>query len=164
MKIQSFDPLSNPKAEILLLGTMPGLQSLALNQYYGHPRNLFWKVLASLFEVELHTDYNLKKELLLQNNIVVWDVLQACERQGSLDSAIIKEVPNDFEPFLNQHPNIKLIAFNGQKAASFFKRHVVVDKEYIYITLPSTSPANASKSFEQKVKEWEIIRNYINVP
>lgn len=160
MKIQSFPSLSNPNACILILGTMPGAMSLALNEYYGHPRNHFWKLIAKVFEESNPTEYHLKKEMLLRNNIAVWDVLQACERQGSLDSAIMKEVPNDFSQFLDQHPKIKLIAFNGQKAASFFKKYINLPDGYSFITLPSTSPANAGKSFEQKLSEWKVIRNY----
>ncbi len=160
MKIQSFPSLSNPEATVLILGTMPGVQSLAMNQYYGHPRNHFWKLLHTIFHEELSTEYNRKKEMLQRNKIAVWDVLQACERPGSLDSAIIKEVPNDFTSFLNEHPNIKLIAFNGQKAAAFFKKHVRLAKDYTFITLPSTSPAHAGKSFEMKLKEWEVIKAF----
>lgn len=159
MRIHSFPSLSNPEATVLLLGTMPGVQSLAMNQYYVHPRNNFWKLLHAIFEEQLSTDYNQKKEMLQRNKIAVWDVLQACERQGSLDSAIIKEVPNDFTGFLQQHPNINLIAFNGQKAAAFFKKHVGLTEDYQLITLPSTSPANAGKTFEQKLKEWEVIKS-----
>ena len=164
MKIQSFPSLSNPNAKVLILGTMPGVKSQAMNQYYGHPQNYFWKLLAAVFEEPLPTDYHLKKEMLLRNNIAVWDVLQACERQGSLDSAIIKEVPNDFTSFLDEHPNIELIAFNGQKAAAFFKKYVHLNKGYNFVTLPSTSPANAGKSFEQKLKEWSIIGAWKNQP
>lgn len=164
MKIQSFPSLSNPHAEVLLLGTMPGVQSLAMNQYYGHPRNHFWKLLAAIFGEEPPIDYHSKKEMLLRNNIAVWDVLQACERQGSLDSAIMKEVPNDFGTFLDEHPNIRIICFNGQKAAAFFKKYVRQNKEYSFVTLPSTSPANAGKNFEQKLNEWKIIRDYTSVP
>lgn len=163
MKIRSFPSLSNPAAEVLLLGTMPGAMSLALNEYYGHPRNHFWKLLAAIFNEPLPTDYQVKKEMLLRNNIAVWDVLQACERQGSLDSAIMKEVPNNFTAFLDEHPNVKLIAFNGQKAAAFFKKHVGFKGQYDFLILPSTSPANAGKSFEQKLKEWQAIRNYVNL-
>jgi hypoxanthine-DNA glycosylase len=152
MKIRSFPSLSNPNARVLLLGTM----------YYGHPRNHFWKLLAAVFDEPLPTTYSQKKEMLQRNNIAVWDVLQACERQGSLDSAIMKEVPNDFTAFLKEHPNIKLIAFNGQKAAAFFKKHVRLTQNYTFVTLPSTSPANAGKSFEQKLKEWNIIGAWKN--
>ena len=158
MKIQSFPSLSNPEATILLLGTMPGVQSLAINEYYGHPQNNFWRLISAVFDEELPKNYYQKKELLLRNKIAVWDVLQACERQGSLDSAIVREVPNDFTAFLENHPNIRLIAFNGQKAAAFFKKHVRLNSVYAFVTLPSTSPANAGKTFEQKLAEWKVIR------
>lgn len=157
MTIQSFASLSNHNAKVLLLGTIPGVKSLSMNEYYGHSRNHFWKLLATIFNEPILTDYKLKKEMLLRNNIPVWDVIQTCERQGSLDSAITKEVPNDFTTFLNEHPNVKIIAFNGQKVVALFKKHVRLNQEYALITLPSTSPANASKSFEQKLKEWSII-------
>lgn len=164
MKIKSFPSLSNPEAKVLLLGTMPGAMSLSLNEYYGHPRNHFWKLMAAVLGETLPSDYKLKKEMLLQNKIAVWDVLHTCKRQGSLDSAIIEEIPNDFSGFLKEHPNIRLIAFNGQKAAVFFKKHIGIHQGYDFITLPSTSPANVGKSFEQKLKEWEIIKYYINAP
>ena len=159
MRIYSFPSLSNPEATVLLLGTMPGVQSLIKNQYYGHPQNNFWKLVSAVFEEEVPTDYNQKKEMLIRNKIAVWDVLQACERPGSLDSAIVKEIPNDFTTFLHEHPNIRLIAFNGQKAAAFFKKHVGLNRDYTFIILPSTSPANAGKTFEQKLAEWKVIRN-----
>jgi hypoxanthine-DNA glycosylase len=157
MKIYSFPSLSNPEATVLLLGTMPGVKSLAMNQYYGHPQNNFWRLIAAVFDEEVPTDYSQKKEMLLRNKIAVWDVLQACERPGSLDSAIVKEVPNDFTSFLDEHPNITIIAFNGQKAAAFFKKHVRLKRDYKVVILPSTSPANAGKTFEQKLEEWKVI-------
>lgn len=157
MKIKSFPALGNPAAEVLLLGTMPGVQSLARNEYYAHPQNHFWKLLAAIFEEEIPGSYQHKKEMLQRNKIAVWDVLQSCEREGSLDNAILKEIPNDFTAFLKEHPHIRLIAFNGQKAAAFFKKHVRLNKEYNLITLPSTSPVNAGKSFEQKLKAWKAI-------
>lgn len=158
MKKYSFAPISETNATILILGTMPGEQSLALQEYYGHSRNNFWKILFTLFDKEIATDYQEKIKLLKQNKIALWDVLEACERNGSLDSAIKKEVANDFESFLKKHPNIKHIYFNGQKAASFFKKYVTVSDNYLFATLPSTSPANAGKSFENKLNEWSIIK------
>jgi hypoxanthine-DNA glycosylase len=154
----SFPPISHPTATVLILGTMPGVQSLALQQYYGHPRNAFWKIIFSVLEAPFATDYEQRKSLLLENRIALWDVLEACVREGSLDSAIEQEVANDFDSFLKAHPNIKHIYFNGQKAASFFKKHVAVTGTYHLITLPSTSPANAGMSFEKKLMEWEIVR------
>ncbi|TRX15945.1 DNA-deoxyinosine glycosylase [Flavobacterium franklandianum] len=154
----SFSPISHPNATVLILGTMPGAQSLALQQYYGHPRNAFWKIIFSVLETPFATDYEQRKSILLENRIALWDVLEACVREGSLDSAIEQEVPNDFDSFLKAHLNIKHIYFNGQKAANFFKQHIAVSDSYHQATLPSTSPANAGMSFEKKLLEWEIIR------
>jgi TDG/mug DNA glycosylase family protein len=137
---------------------MPSEKSLAVNQYYGHPRNAFWKIIFSVFESPFSTDYELRKSILLDHRIALWDVLEACVREGSLDSAIKQEVPNDFSSFLKVHPHIKHIFFNGQKAAKYFNDSVDISNTYKLITLPSTSPANASMSFEKKLMEWEIIK------
>lgn len=158
MKKYSFPPISNPNATVLILGTMPSEQSLALSQYYGNPRNTFWKLLFTIFDTPFSTDYETKKSVLLQNHIALWDVLQACVREGSLDSAIEQEIPNDFNTFLNAHPHIHHIYFNGQKAAAYFKHSVTVGNNYHLVTLPSTSPAYAGKSFEMKLQEWSAIR------
>ncbi|WP_343614849.1 DNA-deoxyinosine glycosylase [Flavobacterium sp.] len=159
MKSFSFSPISSPNSNILILGTMPGTKSLELNQYYGHSQNNFWKFLFTIFNEDFSTDYDIRKKLLLKNNVALWDVLQYCDRVGSLDSAIKNEIANDFETFLKNHPNIKTILFNGQKAAAFFKKYVHLQKEYNLITLPSTSPANASKTYKSKLEEWKIIRS-----
>ncbi|MEZ0184252.1 MULTISPECIES: DNA-deoxyinosine glycosylase [Flavobacterium] len=157
MKSFSFAPISSVNSTILILGTMPGTKSLELNQYYGHNQNNFWKFLFTIFNEDFSNDYEIKKAFLLQNKIALWDVLQHCERVGSLDSAIKNEIANDFETFLKQHPNIKTILFNGQKAAHFFKKYVKLQDTYQLITLPSTSPANASKSLQSKLEQWQII-------
>jgi len=136
---------------------MPSVQSLAANQYYGNPRNAFWKIIFTLFNTPLSTDYEQRKNLLLENQIALWDVLEVCVRPGSLDSAIEQEVPNDFNSFLKTHPNIKHIYFNGQKAAAYFKKYIKLENDYQLTTLPSTSPAHAGKSFEMKLKEWSVI-------
>ncbi|KOP35780.1 MULTISPECIES: DNA-deoxyinosine glycosylase [unclassified Flavobacterium] len=161
MKSYSFSPISSNDSKILILGTMPGTKSLELNQYYGHNQNNFWKFLFSIFNEDFSNDYETKKALLLKNKIALWDVLQYCDRVGSLDSAIKNEIANDFETFLKQHPKINTILFNGQKAAAFFKKYVHLKKEYILITLPSTSPANAGKSFQSKLEEWKVIEEII---
>lgn len=157
MKIYSFPPISNKDAKILILGTMPGIASLELNQYYGHPRNAFWKLLFEIFEEQFSTDYEIRKKMVLKNNIAIWDVLQACVREGSLDSAIEQEIPNDFTTFLTEHSNIDTIVFNGQKAAKFFQKYVKVSNAIQCVTLPSTSPANAGISFDKKLEEWSML-------
>lgn len=159
MKSFSFAPISNNEANILILGTMPGTKSLELNQYYGHNQNNFWKFMFDIFNEDFSNDYETKKALLQKNKIALWDVLQFCDRVGSLDSAIKNEIANDFETFLKQHPNIKKILFNGQKAAAFFKKYVQLKNPYQLITLPSTSPANAAKTYQSKLDEWKIINS-----
>lgn len=154
MKSFSFAPITSQNANILILGTMPGTKSLELNQYYGHNQNNFWKFMFTILKEDFSNDYQTRRVLLQKNNIAVWDVLQFCDRIGSLDSAIKNEIANDFETFLTEHPNIKTILFNGQKAAAFFKKYVHLKKDYHLITLPSTSPANAGKSFNSKLEEW----------
>ena len=158
MKKYSFPPIANAEAKILILGTMPSVQSLKACQYYGNPRNAFWKILFTVFNTPFSADYNKKKSLLLENHIALWDVLETCMREGSLDSAIEQEIPNDFDSFLKTHTNITHIYFNGQKAAAYFKQYAKLDHKYHLATLPSTSPANAGKSFEAKRNEWSVIQ------
>lgn len=164
MKSFSFAPIAPPGATLLILGTMPGTKSLELQQYYGHARNNFWRFMFEILEEDFSDDYQVRKALLIKNKIALWDVLQYCERIGSLDSAIKNEITNDFEQFLKHHPDIRTIIFNGQKAAAFFKKHVILKKmDYQFITMPSTSPANASKTFDSKLREWKAIRDYLKV-
>lgn len=161
MKSFSFAPISSPSSKILILGTMPGTKSLELNQYYGHNQNNFWKFMFQILGEEFSNDYETRQKLLVKNNIALWDVLQFCDRVGSLDSAIKNEIANDFEDFLSTHPQIESILFNGQKAAAFFKKYVHLTKEYKTFTLPSTSPANAGKTFQDKLQEWNIIKTLL---
>lgn len=161
MKSFSFAPISSKNSKILILGTMPGIKSLELNQYYGHNQNNFWKFLFSILNEEFSYDYETRQNLLIKKNIALWDVLQFCDRVGSLDSAIKNEIANDFENFMEKHPHIDTILFNGQKAAAFFKKYVHLNKEYKKITLPSTSPANAGKGFQDKLNDWNIIKTLL---
>jgi len=161
MKSFSFAPIRSDNATILILGTMPGTKSLELKQYYGHSQNNFWKFMFNILKEDFSTDYEVRKALLQKNNIALWDVLQYCDRVGSLDSAIKNEIANDFESFLQKHPNITTLFFNGQKAAAFFEKYVTLKKHYQLITLPSTSPANASKTYQSKLEEWKIIASFL---
>lgn len=161
MESFSFAPISTPNSKILILGTMPGTKSLELNQYYGHNQNNFWKFMFQILKEEFSENYEERKNLLIKNSIALWDVLQFCDRVGSLDSAIKNEIANDFEKFLELHPQITTIFFNGQKAASFFKKYIHLNKDYQTFTLPSTSPANASKSFQSKLDEWKLIETHL---
>ena len=158
MKISSFPPISNPDCKVLILGTMPGEKSLKMNQYYAHGGNQFWKLIFNIFNETFSNDYEKCKTILIQNKIALWDVLKACEREGSSDSSILKEESNDFKTFFINHPSIKLIAFNGNNAEAYFNTYSKEKPEIKNLTLPSTSPANTWKTFEQKLTEWKKIK------
>lgn len=169
-EIRSFDPIAGKNAKILILGSMPGIASLEAGQYYAHPRNAFWRIMTSLLNMPENTAYPEKTEYLRGAGIALWDVLHTCVRQGSLDSAISAETPNDFAGFFEMHPHVSAVFLNGQKARQAFKRHVLprlaatsAPNPYTLPahTLPSTSPANASWSFERKLESWRIITDYL---
>lgn len=135
----SFDPISNADTKILILGTMPGDKSLELGEYYGHPRNRFWKILSTISNNELPLSYSDKKGLLVKLKIGIWDVAHKANRKGSLDSAINDEEPNDLEYFISKHKNLKVISFNGTKSEILFNKYFERKSSIKYITLPSTS-------------------------
>ena len=151
-------------SRVLILGSMPSVESLAQQAYYAHPRNQFWQIMYLLFGIDKALSYRERCERLVANGIAVWDVLAECLRQGSLDSAIIPSsvVPNDIAQLLRRNPQINLIFFNGRKAEQMFKRHVAhkvatLDSDIAYRCLPSTSPANAGLSLQEKLKHWRVI-------
>lgn len=160
-----FPPVSRKDAETLILGSLPGRKSLEQQQYYAHPQNAFWKLMAAIFDAEPTTNYEARKRLLLRNRIALWDVFAAAERPGSLDSDIVHATAeaNDFREFLRAHPKIRRIFFNGKKSEEIFRRRVLplIAAEFPCITcegLPSTSPANAGLSFARKLERWRVIR------
>lgn len=133
---------------------MPGIASLQQQQYYGHPRNHFWKIIAHLYNSnEIPTDYEDRKNILLQNNIALWDVLEFCEREGSLDIAIKNPKPNAILNLLAEQPSISRIIFNGKESHKLFMKYFGILENITYRIVPSTSPANTMK-FETKFENW----------
>ena len=154
--IYSFAPIVDLQSKVLILGTMPGNESLRTQKYYAHPRNAFWKIIFEILDLPLSDDYQIRRNVLLQHNIALWDVLKACERRSSLDNDIRMEEPNDIQTFLSLHPNIAWIFFNGKGSARYFGKYF----SNIHLpnrVLPSTSPAHAIK-WEQKLAAWQIIK------
>jgi len=158
----SFPPIAEQNAKHLILGSMPSVQSLKQQQYYANPRNAFWQIMAELLNFDIKLPYQSRGTELTNHQIAVWDVLQSCQRQGSLDSNIEEAtiIANDFTAFLNQYSDIHTILFNGAKAEQIFNRHVLPNlssnhAELIRKRLPSTSPAHASMKFEQKMLAWK---------
>jgi hypoxanthine-DNA glycosylase len=160
-EVHSFEPIIDNESRVLILGTMPGEQSLQKKEYYANPRNQFWRIIYSIFEVEPDVEYAQRISFLKSNRIALWDVLDVCVRQGSLDSNIKNEKPNDFSGILSKYPNLRCVIFNGSKSSELFKKHIGfgVLEPLVYKKLPSTSGAYA-KSTDFKINEWKIIKDY----
>lgn len=150
----SFEPLTHPDIAVLILGTMPGELSLQRREYYAHPRNLFWRTIAKITNNDIPIAYSEKTNLLARANIAVWDVARITDRKGSSDNAITNDEPNDLAAFISNHRKLKVIAFNGIKAAKLFYKHFTRKPSLKYLLLPSTSPANTSIGFEDICLKW----------
>lgn len=159
----SFAPLVDDECRVLILGSMPGRRSLDMQEYYAHPQNRFWRLLALLLNEEMPTNYNDKCALLLRHHIALWDTLGYCEREGSLDSDIKNEQPNAVCELLAVQPQIKAVFCNGGKAAAAFKRYFAkgLPREIDVYYFSSTSPANARKRLDDLVQEWQILLQYL---
>ena len=160
---EGFLPIARRDARVLVLGSLPGQRSLSDQEYYAHPQNAFWSIINDIFAIS--GDYEERCHGLIENKIALWDVLQASERPGSLDSDIRLEsaVANDFELFFENHPRVDWIAFNGKKAEQLFRRFVpaVVVGHRQLISLPSTSPAFAAMPISGKLEKWKTGLNEV---
>ena len=163
MRIHGFEPLAQPHAHTLILGSMPSRESLRQGRYYAHPRNAFWPLMAELLELP-NEQYQARARRMTRMGYALWDVLQSCSRPTSLDSDIVESSirPNDFARFFAKHSRIERVFFNGAKAETMFRRHVMDSlpprcSRLSYHRLPSTSPANAGMSLKQKRRAWQRI-------
>ena len=163
--VSGFAPIASSGAKLLVLGSLPSQLSLQKQQYYGNPQNKFWQLMGELFAAGPALPYAERVDRLAACGVAVWDVLRSSVRPGSMDSAIEQSsaVANDFAVFFAQPPDIRLVCFNGQKAAQLFARMVAPGldapcKTLRYQTLPSTSPAYASMSFEKKLEHWSLLK------
>ena len=163
MRVHSFPPISDPASRLLILGSMPGKASLRAKQYYAHPQNAFWRILAALLALDPGAPYELRVEALRARGIALWDVMKSCTRESSLDSDVVESsiVPNAFPSFLRAHPRIRTVCFNGAKAEATFQRYALPKLgalgDLAYYRLPSTSPAHAALSFEKKLAAWRAV-------
>ncbi len=159
--ISSLAPVAGEDARILILGSIPGRESLRQQQYYAHPRNAFWRIMAELFGGSPDFPYQARLTLLVAKRIALWDVIETCTRPSSLDSDIQEATirVNDFHCFLAEHRQIETICFNGGKAWKTFQRHIQPSLQKAarplgLQPLPSTSPANAGCSYTEKLAHW----------
>ncbi|MDM7944668.1 MAG: DNA-deoxyinosine glycosylase [Hydrogenophaga sp.] len=159
-RLQGLAPVLNANTRVLVLGSFPGVASLRAQQYYGHPQNHFWKILGALWQAPLPAlPYPERVASLLEHGLGVWDVYGACEREGSLDANIRNAEVNDFSRVLQASPGLEAIAHNGGESFRHAK-HTGAFGLPVY-KLPSTSPANASWSFERKLAAWsEVLQRH----
>jgi len=165
-EIRSFPPIEDADAKILILGSMPGKESLRAGQYYAHRRNAFWAIMGELVGASPALPYRARTKRLKSAGIALWDVLSSCKRHTSMDADIdaASICPNDFSSFLKDHPNITHIFFNGSMAEKCFRIYVqpLLESQpgqrlLHYQRLPSTSPAHASMTYIQKLNAWKLI-------
>ncbi|MCL1631427.1 DNA-deoxyinosine glycosylase [Sporolactobacillus sp. CPB3-1] len=163
--IFSMPKVIGSNARVLILGSMPGQESLAKQQYYANPRNQFWRIIYALFDQPTDPAYDQKIEFLKKHRIALWDSVHCCTRKGSLDSAIRDERANDIPGLLAAYPSIRAIAFNGSKAFAVFQRYFKssVPPNVALIKMPSTSPTPSRypKTQAEKIQEWSQMKRYL---
>ncbi|GAB4514953.1 MAG: DNA-deoxyinosine glycosylase [Haliangiales bacterium] len=165
--LTAMPPIAAPGATVLILGSMPGAKSLADQQYYAHPRNAFWSIMDTLGVSDRGAPYAERCQALTAGGVALWDVIASCRREGSLDSAIRAETPNDLAGFARAQPDLRLVVFNGRKAHDVFVRfakrgdpRVALPQDITLAPLPSTSPANTRRD---KIEPWiEILRDFVH--
>lgn len=162
-RVYSFEPIVERSSTVLILGSMPGLASLAAGEYYAHPRNAFWTIMGELIGAYPRLSYAERVSVMRASGIALWDVLASCNRTGSLDSGIRQDsaITNDFNSLFLNHPGITRVFFNGAKAEQCFLKlvHPALEPDRLqYRRLPSTSPANAGISYAQKLLAWQSVK------
>lgn len=164
-KLFSFPPVLPLNPKVLILGSMPGRVSLEKQEYYGNPRNHFWPILFELFNEAQVEGYADKIAFAKRHGLALWDSIGSCYRQGSLDASIVDEEVNDIPGLLKEYPSIRLIACNGTKSYTTFKKNFDLSEfPHVHVMkLPSTSPipGKYTKSFAGKVETWREILNYL---
>ena len=154
--LDSLPPVAGPGTRLLVLGSFPGVASLAAQQYYGHPRNHFWPLLGALWGLDLQAlPYAQRLQQAQARGLGLWDVHARCRRAGSLDSAIRDAEPNDLAGLVRRLPQLVAVAHNGAESARAMRLTATLG--CAVHRLPSTSPANASWSFERKLAAWRTV-------
>lgn len=153
----TFEPIFDGNSKILILGTFPSVKSRENNFYYGHTQNRFWSVLAEILGVPTPLNILEKKQMLLNNNIAIWDVVGSCDISNSSDMSIKNVVPNDLSVIL-ENADIKTVYANGKTTEKLYNKYLLKKTGKEITALPSTSPANAAFSKERLVKAWKIIK------
>jgi hypoxanthine-DNA glycosylase len=159
---RSFPPLVDARSGVLVLGTLPGEESLRRAQYYAHPRNLFWPIVFALFGMTPPADYRERLGFAAAHGIGLWDVVAVGRRIASADATIRLEKPNPVCDLLDCHPRIRAVAFNGSGAERLHDRHFARRPALAYLSLPSTSPAHARLDLAAKLARWQALRPFLD--
>ncbi|TDH51714.1 DNA-deoxyinosine glycosylase [Mycobacterium eburneum] len=156
--LEGFPPVVDDRARRLILGSFPSVQSLATRQYYGNPRNAFWRITGALWDFDPAAPYDTRLAALRSHGVALWDVLRACRRVGSADAKIDPNsmVANDFAVLFARYPGIERVYFNGSAAAQIFRRRVEMARPLPCVQLPSTSPARAM-ALADKLDAWRLL-------
>lgn len=159
----SFPAVADMRTRVLVLGSLPGDASLRAAQYYAHPQNQFWRLMEAVVERPLMgLPYEERLDILREARVGLWDVIRQARRTGSLDAAIRDHMPNSLAAFAVTLPDLRAIAFNGGKSSEIGRRELASsDGGLALITLPSSSPAHASLSFERKRAAWMALRSFL---
>lgn len=166
LEASSFEPVFRKDARVLILGSMPGVASLAAGQYYAHPRNAFWPIMGALFAAGPELPYPVRLARLLDARIALWDVIGRCQRAGSLDSAIANDSieANDLPGLFAACAGLTHVFFNGSAAEAAYRKHIGPARKRQDLTLtrlPSTSPAHAALSLADKLAAWQTVRTFL---
>lgn len=157
----SFAAVFDPRARLLVLGSLPGEASLALAQYYAHPQNQFWRLMAPVIGHELAgRPYDERLESLKAAGVALWDTIAQAQRAGSLDTAIRAHRANPLAEFVSALPRLRAVAFNGMKASQIGRRELAGVEGIDLVTLPSSSPALAIP-FDRKQAQWLALKPYL---
>jgi hypoxanthine-DNA glycosylase len=166
MRIHSYKPVIDEHARVLVLGTAPSVKSLEYKQFYGHPQNYFWRIIYRLFnESDADPVYANRLSFLKEHRLALWDVIESCEREGSLDVNIREEIPNRIPDLIQQYPQLRCFAFNGSKAYDIFQKHFrgsELFRDVALLKLPSSSPipTQRMRTLEDRVRVWREIVPY----
>ena len=160
MQVHPFAPIYDEDSRILILGTFPSVKSREVQFYYGHPRNRFWKTLATLLQADFPQTVEEKIRFLKTHHIALWDTCAACDINGSADATIRRTVPNDIRPIL-EYADIRAIFCGGKTAGRLYEKYIFPQTGIPAIVLPSTSPANAACTEEMLIDAWSAILPYL---
>jgi double-stranded uracil-DNA glycosylase len=158
---RSFPPVADARTRVLVLGSLPGEESLARGQYYANPRNHFWRLMGAVIGRELvPLGYGERLEALLASGVGLWDTVGAATRRGSLDGAIRLDAANDLAALAAGLPQLRAVGFNGGKSASLGLPLLAARADLALIPLPSSSPAY-TRPFEEKLAAWRRLGDYL---